>query len=76
MSTYVVGREKIREYASAIGETAPICHDVEAARAAGAKPALVRTGNGRATEGGGDPKLKGVPVYDDLAAFAGALLAS
>ena len=35
MSTYVVGREKVREYAHAIGETAPICHDVEAARAAG-----------------------------------------
>jgi acyl dehydratase len=33
--TYLVGREKVREYASAIGETAPICHDVEAARAAG-----------------------------------------
>jgi acyl dehydratase len=33
--TYLVGREKIREYATAIGETAPICHDVEAARAAG-----------------------------------------
>jgi len=30
-----VGREKIREYASSIGETAAICHDVEAARAAG-----------------------------------------
>ena len=33
--TYLVGREKIREYAEAIGETAPICHDVEAAREAG-----------------------------------------
>jgi acyl dehydratase len=33
--TYLVGREKIREYATAIGEQAPICHDVEAARAAG-----------------------------------------
>jgi acyl dehydratase len=33
--TYLVGREKIREYASAIGETAAICHDVEAAHAAG-----------------------------------------
>jgi acyl dehydratase len=33
--TYLVGREKIREYASAIGELAPICHEVEAARAAG-----------------------------------------
>ena len=33
--TYVVGREKIREYATAIGEAAPICHDIEAAREAG-----------------------------------------
>ncbi len=33
--TYLVGREKVREYAAAIGETAPICHDVDAARAAG-----------------------------------------
>jgi acyl dehydratase len=33
--SYLVGREKIREYASAIGETAAICHEVEAARAAG-----------------------------------------
>ena len=32
---YLVGREKIREYASAIGENAPVCHDVNAARAAG-----------------------------------------
>ena len=32
---YVVGREKIREFAAATGETAAICHDVEAARAAG-----------------------------------------
>ena len=35
MSVYVVGREKVREYAHAIGETSPLCHDVEAARAAG-----------------------------------------
>ena len=33
--TYLVGREKVREYASAVGESAPICHDVEAARVAG-----------------------------------------
>jgi acyl dehydratase len=33
--TYLVGREKIREYAEAVGETAAICHDVEAAKAAG-----------------------------------------
>jgi acyl dehydratase len=33
--TYAVGREKIREYAAAVGETDPRHHDVEAARAAG-----------------------------------------
>lgn len=33
--SYVVGREKIREFAAAIGEDAPVCHDVAAARAAG-----------------------------------------
>lgn len=32
---YEVGREKIREYANAVGETNPIHHDPEAARAAG-----------------------------------------
>jgi acyl dehydratase len=33
--TYAVGREKIREYARAVGETDPACMDLEAARAAG-----------------------------------------
>jgi acyl dehydratase len=33
--TYAVGREKIREYALAVGETNPLYLDVEAARAAG-----------------------------------------
>jgi len=33
--TYAVGREKIREYAFAVGETNPLHLDVEAARAAG-----------------------------------------
>jgi acyl dehydratase len=33
--TYAVGREKIREYAHAVGETNPRHLDVEAARAAG-----------------------------------------
>jgi acyl dehydratase len=33
--TYAVGREKIREYAYAVGETNPLYLDVEAARAAG-----------------------------------------
>jgi acyl dehydratase len=34
-TTYAVGREKIREYASAVGETNPLYFDVDAARAAG-----------------------------------------
>ena len=33
--TYAVGREKVREYALAVGETDPVHLDVEAARAAG-----------------------------------------
>jgi acyl dehydratase len=34
-TVYAVGREKIREYAYAVGETNPLHLDVEAARAAG-----------------------------------------
>ncbi|HXS47393.1 MAG TPA: MaoC family dehydratase N-terminal domain-containing protein, partial [Solirubrobacterales bacterium] len=34
-STYQVGREKIKEYANALGIDNPVHHDVEAARAAG-----------------------------------------
>jgi len=34
-TTYVVGREKVREYARAVGETDPLYLDVEAAWAAG-----------------------------------------
>jgi acyl dehydratase len=34
-SVYAVGREKIREYAHAVGETAPLYVDVDAARSAG-----------------------------------------
>ena len=33
--TYVVGVEKVREFADAIGERSPLCHDRVAARAAG-----------------------------------------
>jgi acyl dehydratase len=33
--TYAVGREKVREYARAVGETNPLYFDLEAARAAG-----------------------------------------
>ena len=45
--------------------------DVEAARRAGCRPALVRTGKGRATE----PAVADVPVWDDLLAFTEWLLA-
>ena len=34
-TTYAVGREKVREYASAVGETNPLHFDVGAAQAAG-----------------------------------------
>src|SRR3954454_4745873 len=34
-AVYAVGREKVREYAWAVGETNPVYLDVEAARAAG-----------------------------------------
>ncbi len=34
-SSYAVGREKVREYAYAVGETNPLYLDVDAARAAG-----------------------------------------
>jgi acyl dehydratase len=33
--TYAVGREKVKEYAAAVGETNPVYLDLEAARAAG-----------------------------------------
>ena len=50
---YAVGREKIREYAAAVGETNPLHHDLEAARAAGhadlvAPPMFVVVYGGRA----------------------------
>jgi D-glycero-D-manno-heptose 1,7-bisphosphate phosphatase len=48
--------------------------DILAARAVAARPALVRTGHGRRTLRK-SRELDGVPVYDDLAAFADALLA-
>lgn len=48
--------------------------DLAAAKAAGARPMLVRTGKGRATEA--ENELAGITVYDDLAAFAAELLAT
>jgi D-glycero-D-manno-heptose 1,7-bisphosphate phosphatase len=46
--------------------------DLQAGRASGARPILVRTGKGRSTEK--VREARGVPVYDDLAAFAADLL--
>lgn len=46
--------------------------DIHAAQAAGAKPILVRTGQGDKTLKQGIPE--GVPVYDDLSAVVTALL--
>lgn len=48
--------------------------DLEAAAAAGARPILVRTGNGRKTEARLDGALAGTEVFDDLAAAARALV--
>ncbi|SFF22247.1 D-glycero-D-manno-heptose 1,7-bisphosphate phosphatase [Fontimonas thermophila] len=50
--------------------------DIQAARAAQARPVLVRTGNGRRTETEHRTELRGVAVYDDLATFANALIAA
>lgn len=50
--------------------------DIEAALAAGARPVLVRTGNGRATEEKLGTSREAVAIYDDLAAFASALIAA
>lgn len=48
--------------------------DLQAASAAGAKPILVRTGNGAGTEASLPQDLQSIPVYDDLQAAAIALL--
>jgi D-glycero-D-manno-heptose 1,7-bisphosphate phosphatase len=47
--------------------------DLQACRAAGARPVLVRTGKGAETEAAGE--ADGVPAYDDLLSAARALLA-
>ena len=48
--------------------------DLEAAAAVGARPILVRSGQGRRTEAALPERFAGVPVYDDLAAAARALI--
>jgi D-glycero-D-manno-heptose 1,7-bisphosphate phosphatase len=53
-----------------VGDSA---RDLDAARAAGCEPVLVRTGNGAQTEVG--TEARAVRVFDDLAAFVDAHLA-
>ncbi len=48
--------------------------DLQAAAAAGARPILVRTGNGRKTEASLHGELATIEIFDDLAATATALL--
>jgi D-glycero-D-manno-heptose 1,7-bisphosphate phosphatase len=59
-------------------ETVPVIgdsrRDLEAALAAGARPVLVRTGNGTRTEADLDAALADIPVFDNLAAVADGLL--
>lgn len=59
------------EFVPVVGDS---LRDLEAAQTAGARPVLVRTGNGTRTEK--EHALKGVAIYDDLAAFASALIAA
>jgi D-glycero-D-manno-heptose 1,7-bisphosphate phosphatase len=47
--------------------------DLQAAAAAGARPMLVRTGNGEKTASELPDSLSCVPVFDDLAAVAASL---
>ena len=57
----------------AIGDS---LRDLQAAEAAGAKPILVRTGNGRKTEAALRGSLRSIEVFDDLAGAARALVKS
>ena len=61
------------ETVPAVGDS---LRDVEAARAAGAVPVLVRTGNGARTERTQEDALRVVAIYDDLASYATALIAA
>lgn len=50
-------------------------NDVKAAKAAGARPVLVRTGKGEQTvEILAENSMNGIPVYDDLAGFVNSML--
>lgn len=50
--------------------------DIQAAAAAGATPMLVRTGSGQAAIDSQHEALKGVTVFDDLAAFAESIISA
>lgn len=49
--------------------------DLQTAQAAGARPVLVRTGNGQQTAETLPPEFSTIDIYDDLAAAVAALLA-
>ena len=68
-----------RHYGVALAGTPAIgdsLRDLEAARAAGATPILVRTGTGHKTEAALPGPLRGIEVFDDLADAARALVQS
>lgn len=56
----------------AIGDS---LRDIQAAQSAGARPILVRSGNGQKTAENLPPALAAIEIYDDLAAAANALVA-
>lgn len=59
------------EGAPVIGDS---LRDLQAAAAVGARPILVRTGNGRKTEATLPDALRDIEIYDDLATAARALV--
>ncbi len=66
-------RRLIEHYAVDAGDVIVVGdsrRDLEAALAAGARPVLVRTGNGMKTEATLDGPLKATPVFDSLTALA------
>jgi len=66
--------ERLRISLAGVPVVGDALRDIEAARAAGGQPVLVRTGHGERTESDGTG-LKNVPIYNDLAAFADAYIA-
>lgn len=60
------------ESVPAVGDS---LRDIEAARAVGAKPILLRSGKGERTLAQGEG-LDNVPVYDNLASYVAALLSA